>query len=53
MEEIRLAPLSRDKVAEEIAALVGGPPPTRPVEEVYTREWQSQSRAQSRSSIST
>jgi len=37
VEEIRLAPLSRDEVAEEIAALVGGPPPTRLVDEVYAR----------------
>jgi ATP/maltotriose-dependent transcriptional regulator MalT len=37
MEEIRLAPLSREEVAEEIDALVGGPPPERLVEDVYAR----------------
>jgi DNA-binding CsgD family transcriptional regulator len=36
-EEIRLAPLSREEVAEEIAALVGGPPPARLVDDVYAR----------------
>jgi DNA-binding CsgD family transcriptional regulator len=36
-EEIRLDPLSRNEVAEEIAALVGGPPSPRLVDEVYAR----------------
>src|SRR5215472_4290236 len=36
-EEIRLRPLGREEVAEEIAGLVGGPPPTRLVDEVYAR----------------
>jgi hypothetical protein len=37
VEEIRLRPLSREEVADEIAALVGGPPPARLVDEVYAR----------------
>ena len=37
MEEIRLHPLSREEVAEEIAALVGGPPPAWLVDDVYAR----------------
>jgi DNA-binding CsgD family transcriptional regulator/tetratricopeptide (TPR) repeat protein len=36
-EEIRLGPLSRKEVAEEIAALVGGPAPGWLVEDVYAR----------------
>src|SRR5215831_10957061 len=35
--EIRLRPLSREEVADEVAALVGGPPPARLVDEVYRR----------------
>src|SRR5262249_28076928 len=35
--EIRLRPLSRKEVADEVAALVGGPPPARLVDEVYRR----------------
>ena len=35
--EIRLRPLSREEVADEVAALVGGPPPARLVDEVYGR----------------
>jgi DNA-binding CsgD family transcriptional regulator len=37
MEEIRLGPLSRAEVAEQITALAGGPQPGRLVEEVYVR----------------
>ena len=36
-EEIRLHPLSREEVAEEVAALAGGPPPAWLVDEVYAR----------------
>src|SRR5262249_1495830 len=35
--EIRLRPLSREEVADEVAALVGGPPPARLVDEGYRR----------------
>src|SRR5262249_52510694 len=35
--EIRLRPLSREEVEDEVAALVGGPPPARLVDEVYRR----------------
>jgi predicted ATPase len=37
VEEIRLEPLSRREVAEQIAALVEGSPPSELVEEVYAR----------------
>src|SRR5262245_8172206 len=37
LEEIRLGPLSRAEGKEQIAGLVGAPPPTELVEEVYTR----------------
>ena len=37
MEEIRLGPLSRAEVAEQVAALAGGPPPPRVVDELYAR----------------
>src|SRR5262245_3768672 len=37
VEEIRLGPLSQAEVAEQVAALVGGPPPVALVEEVYAR----------------
>jgi DNA-binding CsgD family transcriptional regulator len=36
-EEIRLGPLSRGEVAEQVAALVGGPVPGRLADEVYVR----------------
>jgi hypothetical protein len=36
-EEIRLHPLGREEVAEEITGLVGGPPSARLVDEVYAR----------------
>jgi DNA-binding CsgD family transcriptional regulator/tetratricopeptide (TPR) repeat protein len=36
-EEIRLRPLSREEVADEIADLVGEPPPARFIDEVYAR----------------
>src|SRR5215472_14802218 len=35
--EIRLRPLSREEVEDEVAALVGGPPPARLVDEAYGR----------------
>ena len=35
--EIRLGPLSRDEVAEQVAELAGGPAPARVVDEVYAR----------------
>jgi predicted ATPase len=35
--EIRLRPLSRSEVVEQIAELVGGPPPAGLVQEVYSR----------------
>ena len=37
VEEIGLRPLSRSEVAEQIAALVGGPPPGRLVDDLYAR----------------
>jgi DNA-binding CsgD family transcriptional regulator len=37
VEEIRLGPLSRGEVAEQIASLVGGPPPPRLVDDLYAR----------------
>ena len=37
MEEIRLGPLSRSEMAEQVAALAGGPPPPRVVDELYAR----------------
>ena len=37
VEEIRLGPLSRDEVAEQVAALVEASPPGELVEEVYAR----------------
>jgi DNA-binding CsgD family transcriptional regulator/tetratricopeptide (TPR) repeat protein len=37
VEEIRLGPLSRSEVAEQVTALVGAAPPGEMVEEVYTR----------------
>jgi DNA-binding CsgD family transcriptional regulator/tetratricopeptide (TPR) repeat protein len=37
MEEIGLGPLSRDEVAQEIAGLVGGPPPAWLVDDLYAR----------------
>ena len=35
--EIRLAPLSRDEVAQQVAGLLDGPPPTGVADEVYAR----------------
>jgi DNA-binding CsgD family transcriptional regulator/tetratricopeptide (TPR) repeat protein len=37
VEEIVLGPLSRAEVAEQIAGLVGGPPPGRLVDDLYAR----------------
>jgi DNA-binding CsgD family transcriptional regulator len=37
VEEIRLGPLSRSEVAEQVTALTGVPPPGELVEEVYAR----------------
>jgi DNA-binding CsgD family transcriptional regulator len=37
VEEIRLGPLSRDEVADQIADLVGGPAPLRLVDDLYAR----------------
>jgi hypothetical protein len=37
VEEIRLGPLSRLEVAEQVAALAGGPVPPVVVDEVYAR----------------
>ncbi len=37
VEEIGLGPLSRVEVAEQIAGLVGGPPPRRLVDDLYAR----------------
>ena len=37
VEEIRLGPLSRAEVAEQVAALAGGPVPPRVVDELYAR----------------
>jgi DNA-binding CsgD family transcriptional regulator len=37
VEEIRLGPLSRGEVAEQVAALAGGPVPSRVVDELYAR----------------
>ena len=37
VEEIRLGPLSRGEAAEQIAALVGGPPPARFADDLYAR----------------
>ena len=37
VEEIGLGPLSRAEVAEQIAGLVGGPPPGRLVDDLYAR----------------
>jgi hypothetical protein len=37
VEEIRLGPLTQAEVAEQITALVGGPPPVGLVDEVYAR----------------
>jgi DNA-binding CsgD family transcriptional regulator/tetratricopeptide (TPR) repeat protein len=37
VEEIRLGPLSRVEVTEQVTALVGAPPPGELVEEVYAR----------------
>ena len=37
VEEIRLAPLSREEVAEQVAGLAGGPPPPPVAEELYAR----------------
>jgi DNA-binding CsgD family transcriptional regulator/tetratricopeptide (TPR) repeat protein len=37
VEEIRLGPLSRDEVAQQVAALVGGPVPPGVVDELYAR----------------
>ena len=37
VEEIRLGPLSRDEVAEQIAGLVGGEPPGRFADDLYAR----------------
>ena len=37
MEEIRLGPLSREEVAEQLAGLVGAPPPRRLVDDLYAR----------------
>jgi len=37
VEEIRLGPLSRDEATQQIAGLVGGPPPPRLVDDLYAR----------------
>jgi DNA-binding CsgD family transcriptional regulator len=37
VEEIRLGPLSREEVAEQITGLVGGAPPPRLVDDLYSR----------------
>jgi DNA-binding CsgD family transcriptional regulator len=37
VEEIRLGPLSREEVAEQIAGLVGAPPPRRLVDDLFAR----------------
>ena len=37
VEEIRLGPLSREEVAQQAAALAGGPVPLRVVDELYAR----------------
>ena len=37
VEEIRLGPLSREEVAEQIAGLVGGPPPAQLVDDLFAR----------------
>ena len=37
VEEIRLGPLSRAEVAEQVAALAGGPVPPGVVDELYAR----------------
>jgi DNA-binding CsgD family transcriptional regulator/tetratricopeptide (TPR) repeat protein len=37
VDEIRLGPLTRAEVGEQVAALAGGPPPGRLAEEVYAR----------------
>jgi predicted ATPase len=37
VEEIRVGPLSQAEVAEQVTALVGGPPPVELVDEVYAR----------------
>jgi len=37
VEEIRLGPLSREEVAEQVAGLVGGPPPPRFADDLYAR----------------
>ena len=37
VEEIRLGPLSREEVAEQITGLVGGAPPPRLVDDLYAR----------------
>jgi DNA-binding CsgD family transcriptional regulator len=37
VEEVRIGPLSRAEVAEQITALLGAPPPAGLVEEVYVR----------------
>src|SRR5262249_57487259 len=37
VEEIRLSPLSREETAEQIAGLLGGPPPRRVADELYAR----------------
>jgi DNA-binding CsgD family transcriptional regulator/tetratricopeptide (TPR) repeat protein len=37
VEELRLGPLSREEAAEQIAGLVGGPPPPRLADDVYAR----------------
>jgi DNA-binding CsgD family transcriptional regulator len=37
VEEIRLGPLSRAEVAQQVAALAGGPVPARVVDELYAR----------------
>jgi DNA-binding CsgD family transcriptional regulator len=36
-KEIRLAPLSKDEAAEQVAGLLGGPPPAQLVGELYAR----------------
>ena len=37
VEEIRLGPLSREEAAQQIAALVGGPPPGRFADDLFAR----------------
>ena len=37
VEEIRLSPLSREETTEQVAGLLGGPPPRRVADELYAR----------------